>query len=105
MSDWTTCCSPTQQIRMIRSIFGMLGDAGLAPHQSVAAVDDLLLGRGVHDLPGAGRERPALGEVEVLEARPVLPVEDVLRDDRDADVVLVGDEVEEARGRRLERRT
>ena len=54
------------------------------------------------DLPGAGRDRPALGEVEVLEGGPVLALEDVLRHDVDADVVLVGHEVEEARRRHLE---
>ena len=76
--------------------------AGLGRPPVVAAVDDLLLGRGEGHAPGAGGDRPVPGGIVVLEGRPVLSLEDVLRDDVDPDVVLVGHEVEEARRRDLE---
>ena len=59
-------------------------------------VEYLLLRRGVDDLPRAGRDRPLLGCIEVLKCRPVLPLEDVLGHDVDANVVFVCHEEEKA---------
>jgi hypothetical protein len=67
------------------------------------AVDDLLLGRGVDDLPRARRHGPALLQVKVLERGPIVIVlKDVLGHDIVADVELVTGVKEEPWGGRLE---
>src|SRR5205085_9598880 len=66
-------------------------------------INNLLFGRGEDHLPGTGGDRPVLVYIEVLERGPVLILEDVLRDDIDPNIVLVGQKVEEAGSRYLER--
>jgi hypothetical protein len=76
---------------MLRSTCG----SGARPCRT--PVEYLLLQRRVGHLPRPGAHRPALGDVEMLESGPILPFENVLRHDVDADVVLVGHEKEETR--------
>src|SRR5262249_31166085 len=50
-----------------------------------------------------GRDWPVLLQIKMLERGPVLILKDVLRDDVDPDVVLIGHKVEETWRRHLER--
>ena len=97
ISACAACCSPAKGSQMLRSTAGSGASLRSAAHQARAAVEHLLLRRGLDDLPRAGGDRPFLAQIEVLERRPVLPLEDVLRHDVDADVVFVGHEKEKSR--------
>ena len=80
-----------------------LRDAGGLAPPAIAPVEHFLGRRGVDDLPWSGRDRPVLLQVEGRECGPILALEDVLRNDVQADIVFVGEHVEEeARRRNLE---